>query len=196
MSKDGRYRNWVFVLYPESAPDNWLQILKDMHLSGWISPLHSDDKNPDGEPKKEHYHVVLRWQGKKTFAAVEEITKSLNATRPEPCSNIRSYARYLCHLDNPEKAQYDVAEVVTLGDADYLGTISSAADTDTVLADITRWCDDNGVVSFRELSNYARENKPDWWRVLTSSRTVFLKAYLQSAAWERTQDAHSHVQQW
>jgi len=27
---DKRKRNWVFVLYPESAPENWRQILRDI----------------------------------------------------------------------------------------------------------------------------------------------------------------------
>ena len=51
---------------------------------------------------------------------------------------MRAYARYLCHLDNPEKAQYEVAEGESLGGADYLGTIKCAADTDTALGEM-RW---------------------------------------------------------
>lgn len=52
--KDGRTRNWTFVLYPDSAPDNWRQILDDKHIEWIESPLHDKDVNANGEPKKPH----------------------------------------------------------------------------------------------------------------------------------------------
>ena len=33
--KDERVRNWTFIVYPESAPDKWRDILDDMHVP-WI----------------------------------------------------------------------------------------------------------------------------------------------------------------
>ena len=41
---------------------------------------------------------------------------------------VRGYARYLCHLDNPEKAQYNISDVISLGGADYQEVISLASD--------------------------------------------------------------------
>lgn len=182
--KDNRTRNWVFVVYPESAPENWLDVLRDMFVPGYISPLHDQDTNADGEPKKAHHHVVLTFSGKKSFEQVQEITDQLNAPRPEPCKDVRAYARYLIHADNPEKAQYSPADVVELGGADYLEKIKSAADTDTALDEMMDWCLEQGCFSFFALTNYARKNRPDWFRVLNSQRTVFLVAWLKSYQWE------------
>ena len=51
-------RNWAFVMYPESMPDNWYDLLQATGLPFAISPLHDKDLNPDGSQKKAHYHVM------------------------------------------------------------------------------------------------------------------------------------------
>lgn len=45
-------RYWAFVLYPESAPENWKDILQETGLSCCVSPLHDKDTNPTGEAKR------------------------------------------------------------------------------------------------------------------------------------------------
>ena len=44
-----RFRNYATVVYPESAPENWQEILSDQIIPAFISPLHDSDVNPDGE---------------------------------------------------------------------------------------------------------------------------------------------------
>ena len=82
-------RNWAFVLYPESAPEDWRERLKISGLMSAISPLHDRDVNPTGEPKKAHYHVLLVYSGPTTYGAVEKFTKSLNATIPQALESVR-----------------------------------------------------------------------------------------------------------
>lgn len=184
MATEKRKRNWAFVVYPDSAPDNWREMLHEMLVPGFISPLHDADENADGEQKKPHWHVMLTFKGLKSLAQVKEITEALNAPAPQECKDVRAYARYLCHLDNPEKAQYQISDVESLGGADYLDKIKCAADTDTALSEMMDWCMEQGCYSFYRLSNYARKNRSDWFRVITSSRTVFLTAWLKSMEWE------------
>ena len=59
----------------------------------------------------------------------------------------------------------------------------NAADKYTALCEIMDWCVEQGCCSFSRLSDYARENRPDWFRVI-SSHTTFLIAYLESMQWE------------
>ena len=40
MAKNVKKRNWAFVLYPESAPENWREELQKTGLQCAISPLH------------------------------------------------------------------------------------------------------------------------------------------------------------
>lgn len=181
---ESRKRNWVFVLYPDSAPENWREQLRDMLVPGFISPLHDKDVNADGTPKKPHWHVILTFKGLKSYEQVKAITDKLNAPAPQICKDTRAYARYLCHLDNPEKAQYEPAQVENMCGTDYLENIRSAADTDTALNEMMDWCISERCYSFFRLSNYARMNRHDWFRVLTQSRTQFLVAWLKSMQWE------------
>lgn len=107
-------RNWTFVLYPESAPTDWVERLKISGLMAAISPLHDKDINPTGEPKKAHYHVLLVYSGPTTYNAVAKFTASLNATIPQALESVRGMYRYFSHKDNPEKYQYDEAEIRTV----------------------------------------------------------------------------------
>lgn len=56
---ESRCRNWTIVLYPESVPDNWRDILDDLHIEWIESPLHDRDINANGELKKPHWHILL-----------------------------------------------------------------------------------------------------------------------------------------
>lgn len=182
--KDGRTRTWAFIVYPESAPDDWRDIVANEHVPALISPLHDKDINADGEPKKPHWHVLLMYNGKKARSKIQELTNSLNAPKPQPVSDKRGYARYLIHADNPEKYQYDPKDVVQLGGADYTQFLLGAADTDAALGEMMDWCVEQGCYSFYRLSMYARKSRPDWFRVITSCRTVFLVNWLKSMHWE------------
>lgn len=185
--KDGRTRTWAMVLYPESAPENWKEILAEEHAPILISPLHDKDANADGEPKKSHWHVLLMYNGKKSRSKIEELAEKLNAPKPQPVSDRRGYARYLIHADNPEKHQYSQSDVIALGGADYTQYMLGAADTDSVLGEIMDWCAERKCYSFYTLSMYARNNRPDWFRVITTCRTVFLVNWLKSMQWELSQ---------
>ena len=49
---DVRARAWTFIVYPESAPENWRDVLDRFHLQWACSPLHDRDVNATGEPKR------------------------------------------------------------------------------------------------------------------------------------------------
>ena len=43
MKKDTRRRNFATIVYPDSAPENWLKILASHHVPACVSPLHDSD---------------------------------------------------------------------------------------------------------------------------------------------------------
>lgn len=51
----GRSRTWAALVYPESAAEGWRETLEELHITGFISPLHDKDVNPDGTPKR---HII------------------------------------------------------------------------------------------------------------------------------------------
>ncbi|MCM1222397.1 MAG: replication protein [Lachnospiraceae bacterium] len=175
-----RYRNFASVVYPESAPEDWIEVLSDFHVPIFISPLHDSDVNPTGEVKKAHYHIMLMFEGKKSKEQVKELLDAVNAVGLESVNTIRGYARYLCHLDNPEKAQYKIDDVRALSGADYMGVIGLAVDKYKALREMQDFCRDNNVFSFADLADYCAMNRFDWYRVLCDCGAFFMRTYLRS----------------
>lgn len=124
-TKAKRGRNWWFVVYPESLKPEWVQILRDKGLRGFVSPLHDKDtkEQKDGSEaqentKKAHYHVLLIYKGVKSREQVQALAQELLAAgsvQVEQCQDLTNCVRYLCHLDNPEKAQYSPEDVQEIG---------------------------------------------------------------------------------
>ncbi len=109
-----RKRYWKCVFYPESLPAGWLDVLQNTDLPFCISPLHDSDINEDqeGTLKKAHYHIILAYNAPTTWKNVKEsICDILGQPRPMPSDNIKLAYRYLWHADNPDKYQYDEADV-------------------------------------------------------------------------------------
>lgn len=173
-------RNWVTVLYPDSVKDNWREILRGWCCQAFVSPLHDRDANPDGEQKKPHWHLLVMWDGPKGKSLMESRFAELGGVGCQPCNSARGYARYLCHLDNPEKAQYNPEQVEAFGGADYMEVIALESDRRKTIAEMMAWCLENGVTSFRLLCDYARQNNENWFRALTSNSTMIMYRYLRS----------------
>ena len=183
---DDRVRNFATVVYPESAPEDWMETLAGEFVPAFVSPLHDKDINPGGEPKKPHYHVVLMFEGKKSMEQVRDITAKIGGVGLEKVNSIRGYARYLCHLDNPEKAQYLPEDVRCLCGADYNYTIGLVIDKYKAVREMIAFCKEQGIESFSELLEYSSEERFDWFRVLCDNGTVVMKEYLKSKSWSNT----------
>ena len=179
-----RYRNFVTVVYPDSAPENWMQLLAEQVVPAFISPLHDKDVNPTGEPKKPHYHVMIMFEGKKSLEQAKEIFDIINGVGLEKVNSLRGYARYLCHLDNPEKHQYPIDEVQSLAGADYIILIGLATDKYDAIGEMLDFCELYDVYSYRELLIYCMNNRTDWYRILCDTGTYVIREYLKSRHWD------------
>lgn len=188
-SSRGRTRNYATVVYPESAPDGWQEILSQQFVPAFISPLHDKDINPTGEPKKPHYHVVIMFEGVKTKEQATDIFNRIGGVGCEVVQSIRGYSRYLCHLDNPEKAQYKQEDVRSLCGADYTGTIGLVTDKYKAIGEMIDYCEEFNIYSYSDLLKYCRMERFDWFRVLCDNGTVVMKEYLKSKVWTDTQNA-------
>lgn len=181
IQKDDRTRNWCFVMYPESAPENWREILADYAAPYAVSPLHDSDINPDGEPKKAHWHVTLAHQSKKSYEQVSEITARLNATAPQKVLNMVGNIRYMIHKDNPEKAQYEKSDIITGCGFDienYLATTKS--EKRAIMREIYAFVREQNIDEFCDLMDYAFDNEPEWFDYLTDGHSIMLAALFQS----------------
>ena len=179
-----RTRNYATVLYPESAPNNWMSILEEQCAPAFISPLHDKDVDSENNPKKEHYHIMILFEGCKTKEQAKEIFDSIGGVGVEAVKNSRAYARYLCHLDNKDKFQYDINDVISLSGADYNTMISLSKDKYTAIGEMIEFCIANDMISYAMLLLYAKKNRFDWFKVLCDSGSITMVQFLKSRGWE------------
>lgn len=99
---ESKARYGAFEVYPESAPPDWWERLKESHGSYARSPLHTPE---DGKP---HYHVIYKHPNTVTLnAMLKVIPDGIPANgHVELVAAPRNYQRYLVHLDDPEKQQW------------------------------------------------------------------------------------------
>lgn len=71
-----------------------------------------------GQVKKKHRHVYIELDYSATVSVWLNLLAPLGVSYVEPIKSKRAYLRYLCHLDNPEKAQYRPEDVISLGGVD------------------------------------------------------------------------------
>lgn len=181
----GRTRNYATIVYPDSAPSSWQEILAEQFVPAFISPMHDKDINPTGELKKPHWHVVIMFDSVKKLEQAQEIFEKINGVGCEIVQSIRGYARYLCHLDNPEKEQYQESMVRSLCGADYGSVIGLITDKYKAIGEMIDYCEENEILSYSELLKYCRNERFDWFRVLCDNGTVVMKEYLKSKSWTR-----------
>ena len=108
-----KFRYFQFEMYEESCPENWVEIMKDSSFEFAVSPVHNQkDSSEDSEEIKPHRHVVFHTAGNSpwTFKRASTILCKLGLPANgyiEPCFHPRNAQRYLIHLDNPEKQQFE-----------------------------------------------------------------------------------------
>ena len=177
-----RTRGFAFVLYPESAPDNWRDILDSYHIQWAESPLHSFDVNDTGEVKKPHWHIVLNFDSLKSNDQVKKLIEPLNGTIPIQLHSIRGMIRYFAHLDNPEKYQYPVDQIVGHGGMDVADLLRlSASARYQVIRKMCAWVADNDITEFYQLMDYAADHHmEDWYPLLCDSSAYVVNQYIKS----------------
>lgn len=152
-------RYWTFILYPESAPLNFKEVLQQTFLPIVISPLHDKDLNSDNSPKKAHYHIILCYDGPTTYNNVLNLTKSLNATIPQPVENIKGCYRYLIHADENHKYHYDENDLIFLNGFDISNYINfTFQEENSIIKILISLIYDNNILSFSSFVKFIMSN--------------------------------------
>lgn len=197
-----RTRNWTFVFYPESTKEDWQDILGEKGLQICVSPLHDKDvytkdvyytkdegehkvgelKHTAGELKKPHYHAVIVFDSVKSREQVQEIAQMIakeGTTAPavQYCMNLRGSMRYLAHIDNPDKAQYEQSEIQCIGGIDWAYYAMSQADIEfdirSRISAVLNLCAENKIGSFSSLVDCVLERSPELFEVVRKNAYFF-----------------------
>lgn len=189
-----RVRNWTVLVWPDSAPPTWRDYLDEQGIEWVCSPLHDKDKNPDGNPKKPHWHVLLCFSGKKSYTQVVEFTKVLNTTIPQRCHNMKGMVRYFCHLDNPEKETYPVTGIECHGGLDLQEILKpSLSQKALYVSEMIDFIEENDITEYRDILLYAKRERPDdWYLSLLNYCSMNIRYYIASRRHKITHTEEVH----
>lgn len=180
-SKNVKKRNWVFVLYPESAPHDWKEQLQQTGLQFAVSPLHDKDFDPDGNLKKAHYHVIACYSGPTSFNVVKNLTDSLNCPIPQPLEQVRGYYRYFTHKDNPEKFQYDECDIFTINGFSILDFVElTRSEVLSIKRELQALIRSLDIFEYSDFMDFLLDNEMFQQYDVASCNTYFFEKYISS----------------
>lgn len=175
-------RYWAFITYPESVKENWINELEESGLQFCVSPLHDKDidKYAEGgkEYKKAHWHVLIQYEGPKTYKSVkEEICDKIGATFPKKVESLRGYYRYLTHMDNPEKAQYKQEDI-----KEYNGfhLELTTSEVNRLMDEILEIINEKDIKELCDIEDYFRNMGAIDYNDLIRHHTYFIDKYICS----------------
>ena len=179
---DNRFRNWTFILYPESMIKDCFSYLEKLNVPIIVSPLHDKDINEDGSPKKPHYHVGLFFEGKQSYQSVQEIANYCNGTMVERVRSVKGLVRYMGHLDNPDKHRYDLNDCICYGGFDYTEVMKpTKSETLVYISQMQEYIQRTGITEFSDLMDIAKEKAFDtWYYCLCFQCANVMEKYLKS----------------
>ena len=188
-SKNVKKRNWAFILYPESAPSNWRELLQETGLQCAVSPLHDKDLDPTGEPKKAHYHVIAVYSGPTSFNVVKRLTDRLICPIPQDLEQVRGMYRYFTHKDNPEKFQYQESEITTINGFSIMDYVEKTrSEVIKIRRDVQALIRDADITEFSVLLDLLSDSDDlDRYDIVTSYPFLFEK-YISSRRHSRFEE--------
>ena len=176
-----KWRYFQFLVYPDSAPENWLQILNDTLGMYAVSPRHEPD---DGDSKR-HFHVIYKHGNPISLETAKRfIPDQIPANGYfEPVLHPGNAQRYLIHLDQPEKQQFAGGQgciSVLNGFPLDLTRELSKVERQIVRARVFEWIRDNGINEYSKLLDSLDVlGDPDMFDY-AFNHTIAFNAYLKS----------------
>lgn len=188
-----RVRCWLLVFYPDSAPAEWAELLSEVHLPVWVSPLHDKDtwteadekkdpKHKAGTMKKPHYHLIAQYPDKVSRDDFLADFGFLNGpTNVKVCKSLISMVRYLVHADDPDKAQYEKADVRVFGGAELdlveqLGT----HERHEALKAMRAFIREKNITDFCDFVDYCDDCEITWAHLLDDNSSYVIEKYIKS----------------
>ena len=168
-----RDRTFMLLLYPEDTSHlNAIEKIKQSYDYAII--LHDKDVTEDGEIKKPHYHVVLRFTNQKWNTAIaKDLGITYNYIRK--VDRFNQALEYLVHLNDVDKFQYDISEVKgTLSNkVKELVNVCNKSEGEKVIELIEYIENHSGKIRLKEFSLYCA--KSGYWAEFRRSASIFIK---------------------
>lgn len=186
ISKNGGYkwqdvRGFQTIIYSEhfESPDQFYDCCRDFAVPCSVSPLHdSDVKDVEtGEIKKPHYHFLAYYKGKTSLYRFYTMLCSAFGEDSffgfDNIANMNMMVRYHCHLDDLDKAQYDVNDIHDFnGFSSKKYLMKMDGDDVSVKSDLKKIIKENCFLFYDELDDYLEDNNFDLYSSLTMNKPL------------------------
>lgn len=181
MKNEKRSNKWAFLMYQESSPENYLEILESLRVPFVLSPWHDKDINSEtGEVKKSHKHGALYFDSLKSYSQVSElISDKLNGpSHVEIVLSPKGMFNYFTHADNSDKTLYNVEDIES-GCGFEIDKFLLEQNSDNFMNEVIDIIEENNFTEFEDLVRYARKNNYLLLGLIIE-RTYFFAKYLDS----------------
>lgn len=182
MAKEQRSTKWTFLFYKESAPEDYLNILEELHIPFILSPWHDKDINRQtGEFKKSHKHGAFFFDSLKSYSQVSNIiSDKLNGpAHVEVVMSPTGLFDYFTHAEaHPDKEKYNIEDIES-GCGFNLDQFLVQQNSDDFMTEVIDTIEQNDFTEFEELVWYARDNNTALLGLIIE-RTYFFARYLDS----------------
>jgi len=175
-----RSRVWATVIYPDSAPENFRDIIREEFIEGCLSPLHDKDITAQGEIKKAHYHFLMKFSSVKSQDQIQKITEKIKSVGEFHVKNERGYARYLFHMDDPDKVQYPMKDCICFCGYDIHTACQLPSDKANVIREMIAYIKKENIKYYHEFAEYCSLENEQWFLALAESSTYVIREYMYS----------------
>ena len=178
--KEQRSNKWAFLFYQESAPEDYLNVLEELHVPFVLSPWHDKDVNRStGEFKKAHKHGAFFFDSLKSYTQVSElISNKLNGpAHVEVVMSPKGMYDYFTHAENPEKTPYNIMDIES-GAGFELDKFLAENNPD-LLQQVYEIMRDSGLKEFADFTDLVAEEFP-LLLYYVFDKSYFFKIYLDS----------------
>lgn len=178
-------RLWSTIVYPDSAPEDFVDIIASWLMPCALSPCHCADKETDFDyQSKPHYHLIMYYEGPVPEYQAQELSDQLSGCKVKAVKSFRAYTRYLIHLDHPEKEQFPHSMPLIFGGYD-LSPITQDLSDDIEYNEVfslISFIEENKITEPAELIHFCYVDKQfsDKYFRYILNRSHFIKMYLDS----------------
>lgn len=181
MAKEQRSTKWTFLFYEESAPEDYLNILEELHIPFILSPWHDKDINRQtGEFKKSHKHGAFFFDSLKSYSQVSNIiSDKLNGpAHVEVVMSPTGLFDYFTHAESLTRP-LTISKILKLVIGFDLDKFLMEVKTSDFIHEVVDIIEENDFTEFEELVWYARANNINLLGLIIE-RTYFFAKYLDS----------------
>lgn len=164
-----KYRFFASIYYPEDRLfSEVVSYLTSHQIPCFISPEHKPEGEGADDQKKVHRHILFIFDGPRRLEWLKLALSVVNINHVQWVTDAHAYARYLIHLDDPDKEQFEngSSEIQTIGSLNYDYWSAPKYTYTEKYDEIITFVYENDVLSFANFVMWCKVNKPEWFTLI------------------------------